>query len=107
MDGARALAGIRAAHAGRARAAGRAGRGGAKDTEGIGMITRREWLQRLAGAGGMLALDPRAVFAADAGKANLITRAIPSTGERLPIVGLGSSATFAQVARGEDVTALR
>jgi len=71
------------------------------------MMTRREWLQRMAGAGGLLALDPRAVLAAEAGKAGLITRAIPSTGERLPIVGLGSSATFAQVARGEDVTALR
>ena len=68
------------------------------------MTTRREWLQRIAGAGGMLALDPRAVFA---DQAKLITRSIPSTGERLPIVGLGSSATFAQVARGEDVTALR
>ena len=70
-------------------------------------MTRREWLQRMAGAGGMLALDPRGVFAGEAGKASLITRTIPSTGERLPIVGLGSSATFAQVARSEDVTALR
>ncbi len=68
------------------------------------MTTRREWLQRMAGAGGMLALAPRAVLAAEA---KLITRAIPSTGERLPIVGLGSSATFAQVARSEDITALR
>jgi aryl-alcohol dehydrogenase-like predicted oxidoreductase len=34
-------------------------------------------------------------------------RAIPSTGERVPIVGLGSSATFAQVARSEDVSALK
>ena len=70
------------------------------------MTTRREWLQRMAAAGGMLAFDPRAVLA-QAGKAGLITRAIPSTGERLPIVGLGSSATFAQVARSEDATALR
>jgi aryl-alcohol dehydrogenase-like predicted oxidoreductase len=68
------------------------------------MMTRREWLQRLVAASGILALDPRGVFASEA---KLITRAIPSTGERLPIVGLGSSATFAQVARSEDVTALR
>jgi aryl-alcohol dehydrogenase-like predicted oxidoreductase len=40
-------------------------------------------------------------------QAKLITRTIPSTGERLPIVGLGSSATFSQVARSQDVTALR
>jgi aryl-alcohol dehydrogenase-like predicted oxidoreductase len=55
----------------------------------------------------MLALGPRAAFAASAAKAELITRTIPGTGERLPVVGLGSSATFAQAARGEDVAALR
>jgi aryl-alcohol dehydrogenase-like predicted oxidoreductase len=71
------------------------------------MMTRREWLQRTFGVAGMLALDPRAVWAGEAGKVSLITRTIPSTGERLPIVGLGSSATFAQVARTEDLTALR
>lgn len=36
-----------------------------------------------------------------------ITRAIPKSGERLPIIGLGSSATFAQVARNEDLAALK
>jgi len=55
----------------------------------------------------MLALDPRAAFGSEPARPGLITRAIPSTGERLPIVGLGSSATFAQVARSEDVTALQ
>jgi aryl-alcohol dehydrogenase-like predicted oxidoreductase len=70
------------------------------------MTTRREWLRGMAGGAGLLALDPRAVLA-QAGKAGLITRAIPGTGVRLPIVGLGSSATFAQVARSEDLTALR
>jgi aryl-alcohol dehydrogenase-like predicted oxidoreductase len=34
-------------------------------------------------------------------------RAIPSTGELLPVVGLGSSATFSRVARTEDREALR
>ncbi len=70
------------------------------------MITRRSWLQRMAAAAGALAFDPPALLA-QAGKADLITRAIPSTGERLPIVGLGSSATFAQVAGSEDAAALR
>jgi aryl-alcohol dehydrogenase-like predicted oxidoreductase len=37
---------------------------------------------------------------------DLITRAIPKTGEKLPIVGLGSSATFRSVAQSEDVSAL-
>ena len=68
------------------------------------MTTRRDVLLGLAGAGGLLALDPRAALASEA---KLITRAIPSTGELLPIVGLGSSATFAQVARSDDVAALR
>lgn len=40
-------------------------------------------------------------------RGNLITRAIPKTGEELPIVGLGSSATFRTVAQSEDVSALR
>lgn len=68
------------------------------------MISRREWLQRTMGAGGLLALNSQALFANPAG---LITRAIPRTNELLPIVGLGSSATFAQVARSDDLDALR
>lgn len=68
----------------------------------IRMTTRRELLLGMAGAGGLLALDP--VLARPP---TLITRAIPSTGERLPIVGLGSSATFSRVARSEHVSALR
>jgi aryl-alcohol dehydrogenase-like predicted oxidoreductase len=61
-------------------------------------------LQQAAGAAGVLALGPQAVLAQPA---SLLTRAIPKTGERLPLVGLGSSATFAQVARSDDVAALR
>lgn len=68
------------------------------------MTTRREVLLGMASAGGLLAVDPRLAIGSET---KLITRAIPATGERLPIVGLGSSATFAQVARSEDVTALR
>lgn len=68
------------------------------------MTTRREWLQQMAGAGGLLALRPLEALARETG---IMTRPIPSTGERLPIIGLGSSATFAQVARSEDATALR
>jgi len=68
------------------------------------MINRREWLGLSLGASAALALNPRLVWAA---QQQLITRAIPSTGEEVPIVGLGSSATFAQVAGGEDVSAVR
>jgi aryl-alcohol dehydrogenase-like predicted oxidoreductase len=64
------------------------------------MTTRREVLLAMAGA----ALAPKLGLAQ---APSLITRPIPRTGERLPIVGLGSSATFAQVARSDDVAALR
>ena len=36
-----------------------------------------------------------------------MTRPVPKTGERLPIVGLGSSATFSQVARADDIEAIK
>jgi aryl-alcohol dehydrogenase-like predicted oxidoreductase len=68
------------------------------------MVTRREWLGLTLGAGAALALDPRLLSAL---QQPLLTRAVPSTGEKLPLVGLGSSATFSQVASGEDDDALR
>lgn len=69
------------------------------------MLSRREWIGITLGAGGALALNPRLVQALQQGR--LIQRAIPSTGEMLPVVGLGSSATFSRVARTEDISALR
>lgn len=69
------------------------------------MITRREWLGLTASAGAALAINPRLLRALQ--EQTLITRAVPSSGEQLPIVGLGSSDTFARVARSEDVSALR
>ena len=41
------------------------------------------------------------------GQGKMITKPIPATGEQLPVIGCGSSATFSQVARREDVTALK
>jgi aryl-alcohol dehydrogenase-like predicted oxidoreductase len=67
------------------------------------MITRRQYLKLSLAAGTTLAVRPGLLWADD----SLIQRAIPSTGETLPAIGLGSSATFAEVARSEDVTALR
>ncbi len=69
------------------------------------MTTRRDYLKYSALAGAALALQPGLLKALEHGK--LITRAIPSSGEMLPIVGLGSSATFSRVARSDDVSALR
>lgn len=51
------------------------------------------------------ALPPGLLQAFDSSR--LITRAIPKSGERLPVVGLGSSATFREVAGQQDVSALR
>jgi aryl-alcohol dehydrogenase-like predicted oxidoreductase len=67
-------------------------------------MKRREVLLGTAAAGGLLALDARLAVASESG---LITRPIPGTGERLPIIGLGSSATFEQVADKADVASLR
>lgn len=69
------------------------------------MLTRREYLKYTALAGGALALRPGLLNAFDSGE--LIHRAIPSSGEKLPIVGLGSSATFSSLARSEDAALLQ
>jgi len=69
------------------------------------MTTRRECLTLAATAGAVWALGPRLVAAQQSGP--LITRPIPSTGERLPIIGLGSSTSFSQAAGQDDTEAVR
>lgn len=69
------------------------------------MLTRRDYLKNSALLGAACALPGGVLQAFDSN--DLITRAIPKTGEKLPVVGLGSSATFRQVAQSEDVSALR
>jgi aryl-alcohol dehydrogenase-like predicted oxidoreductase len=73
------------------------------------MVSRRDWLKITAAAGVGLTLPTSVLRAIQGGTLSneLLHRAIPSTGERLPLVGLGSSATFSQVARSEDYSALR
>ena len=69
-------------------------------------MNRRTWLQTTLTAASASALSSAwAQTLANTGP--LITRPIPSSGQRLPIIGLGSSATFAQVARTEDREALK
>lgn len=68
------------------------------------MLTRRDYLRCTAMAGTALLLRAGLLRAAAHGE--LITRAIPSTGETVPIVGLGSSATFRTAAQSDDVSAL-
>ena len=69
------------------------------------MLTRRAYLKNTALLGAACALPSRVLQAFESSA--LITRAIPKTGEKLPVVGLGSSATFRQVAQSEDISALK
>lgn len=68
------------------------------------MLTRRDYLKYSAMAGAVCAVPASLLQARERG--DIITREIPSTGEELPVVGLGSSATFRSVAQSDDVTAL-
>lgn len=69
------------------------------------MITRRDWLKYTAAAGTAWTLGARMLLAADGGE--MLRRAIPSSGEILPLMGLGSSATFSRAAGAREVDALR
>ncbi len=74
------------------------------------MLSRREWIRRTALAGAAIPFAPRLLDALESPgtlRREMIRRAIPSSGEQVPVVGLGSSATFSQVARSEDYSALR
>jgi hypothetical protein len=55
------------------------------------MITRRDFLGITLGAGSTLALTPELLRALQQPGGTLIRRAIPSSGERLPVVGLSFS----------------
>lgn len=70
------------------------------------MMTRRDYLRLCVAVGAGSALTPGGLWAA--GKTDaLITRPIPSSGQRLPVVGLGSAATFSSAAGGDDIEALK
>src|SRR5947207_1195564 len=68
------------------------------------MVNRREFVRLGAAGGATLSLDPRLLDALTAGE--LITRPIPATGERLPVVGLGSAASFKATATDGDADSL-
>lgn len=61
------------------------------------MLTRRDYLKLATAAGVALAIQPGRLLADDSPRA-LISRTIPGTGESLPVVGLGSSASFSRIA---------
>lgn len=69
------------------------------------MMNRRQWMGMALGAGAAWGLGPR--LALGAGSSPLLSRPIPSSGEKIPVIGLGSSATFRSVAETADVDGLR
>jgi aryl-alcohol dehydrogenase-like predicted oxidoreductase len=64
------------------------------------MVTRRDWLRISAGAGAALTLNPRVLEALQSQP--IIMRAIPKSGERLPVIGLGGANTFSESAGREE-----
>ena len=63
-------------------------------------LSRRNWLSWNAGA-----LTTSLLRQIDR-QEKMLTKPIPSSGERLPVIGLGSSATFAETAQSGDVADL-
>jgi aryl-alcohol dehydrogenase-like predicted oxidoreductase len=68
------------------------------------MVSRRDFLKNSALFGAASVLPAELIHAAH--HEGLISRAIPKTGEKLPIVGLGSSATFRKIAASDDISQL-
>jgi diketogulonate reductase-like aldo/keto reductase len=71
--------------------------GSSRDT-----LTRRDALRLLGAAGVIAAVRPARCQIASSGPSPILTRPIPSSGERLPLVGLGSWVTFNV---GDDIPA--
>lgn len=69
------------------------------------MITRRNLLKNSAVVASAAALLPQLLNAQTGG--GIIKRVIPKTGEELPMIGLGSSATFSSLANNAEADALR
>lgn len=69
------------------------------------MVTRRDALKLSLGAGLSLAMPGALLAASPVRSTTMLTRPIPSSGQRIPVIGLGSSATFSQTAR-DDAAAL-
>lgn len=67
------------------------------------LVIDRRALLSIGATAATLAVVPRWLRAAPA---DLLTRPIPSTGERLPVIGLGSSASFEQSANRSEMQGL-
>lgn len=71
------------------------------------MTNRRDLLRYAAAAAAAAALAVQSRLLAALENGALIERAIPASGEKLPIIGLGSSATFRRLADDANVRSLR
>lgn len=69
------------------------------------MLTRRDCLALTAHSCAAVALAPRLAAAQASGP--IVTRPIPATGEQIPVIGLGSSATFSDAATEEEIAVIR
>ena len=69
------------------------------------MLSRRDII-KLSVLAGVAASFPEGMLQA-LGDRELLTRAIPKTGEKLPIVGLGTSASFRRMAASDNTNQLR
>src|SRR5215831_2534410 len=67
----------------------------------MSLWSRRGWLKWSAGASAV------AVFYRLMDKERILTKAIPASGELLPVIGLGSASTFAETAQSEEIAGLR
>ncbi|MEJ2138410.1 MAG: aldo/keto reductase [Gammaproteobacteria bacterium] len=54
-------------------------------------INRRQLILNSAGLGAFIALGAESITAEDAAHATILTKTIPSTGEQLPVIGLGTN----------------
>ncbi len=75
-------------------------------------ISRRDTLKMALGAGAGLALRPHDLWAGetrlnDREAASLVTKPIPSTGERLPVIGIGTARRYDVAASESDLAPLR
>src|SRR5687767_8154210 len=74
------------------------------------MTTRREFLSQasLAVSGvAVLGTAPAWVSQAQADSLSMLTRKIPSSGEAIPVIGMGTSGSFQVSANGPEYQALR
>lgn len=77
-----------------------------------GRISRRDTFRMALGVGAGLALRPRDLWSQEAGRddrqaASLITKPIPSTDERLPVIGIGTARRYDVAASEAELAPLR